>query len=65
VCHVNDKRSPIINVISLSIDIYMKQLIQKLEDRQMQAQEVPPPVLGEGAMLIKNHYSLISPGSDG
>ncbi len=32
----------------------MKQPIQKLEDRRMQFQDVAPPVLGKGTLLIQN-----------
>lgn len=43
----------------------MKQLTQKLKDGQMQVLEVPPPVLGPGMLLVRNHYSLISAGTEG
>jgi len=43
----------------------MKQLTQKLKDGQMQVLEVPPPVLGPGMVLVRNHYSLISAGTEG
>jgi threonine dehydrogenase-like Zn-dependent dehydrogenase len=43
----------------------MKQLTQKLKDGAMQVIEVPPPLLERGMVLIKNHYSVISPGTEG
>ena len=43
----------------------MKQLTQKLKNGQMQVIEVPAPVLGPGKVLVRNHYSLISPGTEG
>jgi len=43
----------------------MKQLTQKLKNGQMQVIEVPAPVLGPGKVLVRNHYSLISSGTEG
>lgn len=43
----------------------MKQLTQKLKSGQMQILEAPCPMLSRGHILIKNHYSLISPGTEG
>lgn len=43
----------------------MLQLTQKLSDGEMLVQEVPAPVLGKGMVLVKNHYSLISAGTEG
>jgi len=43
----------------------MRQLIQTLMNGEIRLIEVPPPVLGKGFILIKNHYSLISPGTEG
>lgn len=43
----------------------MKQLTQKLKDGAMSILEVPPPVLSTGMILIRNHYSLISAGTEG
>ena len=43
----------------------MKQLTQKLKNGQMEVLEVPPPMLGTGMVLVKNHYSLISVGTEG
>lgn len=43
----------------------MLQLTQKLSSGEMLVQEVPTPVLNNGMVLIKNHYSLISSGTEG
>ena len=43
----------------------MQQLTQKLSNGEMTVQEVPEPVLGKGMVLVKNHYSLISAGTEG
>lgn len=42
----------------------MNQLTQKLKDGAMQVIEVPTPVLGQGMILVRNHYSLISAGTE-
>jgi predicted dehydrogenase/threonine dehydrogenase-like Zn-dependent dehydrogenase len=42
----------------------MQQLTQKLNNGEMLVQEVPPPQLGKGMVLVKNHYSLISAGTE-
>jgi len=43
----------------------MKQLTQKLKDGVMTIQEVPVPVLGDAMVLVRNHYSVISTGTEG
>lgn len=43
----------------------MKQLTQKLGSGEMKVQEVPIPQLGTGMVLVKNHYSIISAGTEG
>ena len=43
----------------------MKQLAQKLKNGEIQIIEVPLPVPGSGKILVKNHYSLISSGTEG
>jgi len=43
----------------------LKQLAQKLKNGEIQVLEVPLPVLGPGKVLVRNHYSLISPGTEG
>lgn len=43
----------------------MLQLTQKLRDGSMLVQEVPPPHLAAGMVLVRNHYSLISAGTEG
>jgi predicted dehydrogenase/threonine dehydrogenase-like Zn-dependent dehydrogenase len=43
----------------------MKQLVQTLKDGRIQVIEIPPPIIGSGMVLVKNHFSLISPGTEG
>lgn len=43
----------------------MKQLTQKLRDGLMEVKDVPLPALGPGQILVRNHYSLISAGTEG
>ncbi len=43
----------------------MQQLTQKLSNGEMTVQEMPAPVLGKGMVMVKNHYSLISAGTEG
>lgn len=43
----------------------MKQVTQKFKNGQMEVLDVPVPVLGSWMVLVKNHYSLISPGTEG
>lgn len=43
----------------------MLQLTQKLRSGEMQIQELPLPQLGQGKVMVKNHYSLISAGTEG
>ncbi len=42
----------------------MKQVTQKLKDGQIRLLEVPSPSLREGMILVQNHYSLISTGTE-
>lgn len=42
----------------------MEQLTQNLKNGTMQLLEVPYPALLKGCVLIRNHYSLISPGTE-
>ena len=42
----------------------MKQLVQKLKDGEMSILEVAPPLVSTGMVLVKNHYSLISAGTE-
>jgi len=42
----------------------MQQLTQKLNNGEMLVQEVPAPQIGKGMLLVKNHYSLISAGTE-
>ena len=43
----------------------MKQLTQKLGSGDMVIQEVPYPQVGKGMVIVKNHYSIISAGTEG
>lgn len=43
----------------------MKQLVQKLKDGSMGVTDVAVPVLGAGKILVRNHFSLISAGTEG
>ena len=43
----------------------MEQLTQKLGSGEMLIQELPIPQLSDGMILVKNHYSLISAGTEG
>ena len=43
----------------------MLQLTQKLSNGEMIIQDVPQPTLNKGMILVKNHYSLISAGTEG
>lgn len=43
----------------------MKQLTQKLGSGEMTIQEVPQPQLGPGMVLVQNHYSIVSAGTEG
>lgn len=43
----------------------MEELTQKLSNGEMAVQELPMPQLTAGMVLVKNHYSLISAGTEG
>lgn len=43
----------------------MEQLTQNLKDGFMQLLEVPFPILNKGCVLVRNHYSIISAGTEG
>lgn len=43
----------------------MEQLTQNLKDGFMQLLEVPFPALGKGQVMVRNHYSVISAGTEG
>ena len=42
----------------------MLQLTQKLGSGEMQVQDVPAPMRDNGMVVVKNHYSLISAGTE-
>ncbi|WP_417199526.1 bi-domain-containing oxidoreductase [Bizionia sp.] len=43
----------------------MQQLTQKLGSGDMVIQELPYPQVGKGMVVVKNHYSIISAGTEG
>jgi predicted dehydrogenase/threonine dehydrogenase-like Zn-dependent dehydrogenase len=43
----------------------MEQLTQSLKDGTMQLLEVPFPALSSGCVLVRNHFSVISAGTEG
>lgn len=43
----------------------MQQLTQKLGSGEMVIQEIPYPQSGKGMVIVKNHYSIISAGTEG
>lgn len=43
----------------------MQQVTQKLGSGEMVVQEVPYPQVGAGMVVVKNHYSIISAGTEG
>ena len=45
--------------------VFMEQLTQKLRSGELRVQEVPLPYLTAGQLLVRNHYSLISAGTEG
>ena len=42
----------------------MQQLTQKLKRGEMEVQEVAVPSPGDGQVLVRNHFSLISAGTE-
>jgi predicted dehydrogenase/threonine dehydrogenase-like Zn-dependent dehydrogenase len=43
----------------------MRQIIQTIKSGIIQLLNVPPPLLNRGMVLVRNYYSLISPGTEG
>lgn len=43
----------------------MNQLTQQLKSGKMEILEVPFPILGKGQLLVRNHFSVISAGTEG
>ena len=43
----------------------MKQLVQNLKDGKMELMEVPFPPVKPGCLLVRNHFSVISAGTEG
>jgi len=42
----------------------MKQLLQNYKTGELKLEEVPAPALKPGGVLVKNHYSLVSAGTE-
>src|SRR3989449_2366146 len=42
----------------------MRQVLQSLRDGTLVLEEVPAPALRPGGVLVRNHFSLISPGTE-
>ena len=42
----------------------MKQVIQNFKTGELSVAEVPPPVVSRGFVLVRNHFSLISAGTE-
>ena len=43
----------------------MKQVVADFSTGECQVRDVPPPVVGEGGVLVRNRWSLISTGTEG
>lgn len=43
----------------------MEQLTQQMKSGHMEVMDVPVPALGSGQILVRNHYSFISAGTEG
>lgn len=43
----------------------MKQVLEDLRDGRIWVEDVPPPQLRDGCVLVRNHHSLISSGTEG
>jgi predicted dehydrogenase/threonine dehydrogenase-like Zn-dependent dehydrogenase len=43
----------------------MRQVVLTFKDGKIQVLDVPPPALEKGMILVRNHYSLLSPGTEG
>ncbi len=43
----------------------MQQLVQSLKDGEMKVLEVPFPALSPGHVLVRNHFSVVSAGTEG
>jgi predicted dehydrogenase/threonine dehydrogenase-like Zn-dependent dehydrogenase len=57
-------RYPGLNELKFFRAINMRQVVQKLQNGQLQVIEVPIPPVQKGFLLIQNHYSLISAGTE-
>lgn len=43
----------------------MRQLTQKLKSGEMEVQDLPYPQIGKGMIAVRNHFSIISGGTEG
>lgn len=43
----------------------MQQITQKLKSGEMEVQELPYPQVGKGMVVVRNHYSIVSGGTEG
>jgi len=43
----------------------MKQLTQEIKNGNIEIQEFPWPKIADGQILVRNHYSVISSGTEG
>lgn len=43
----------------------MKQVLQNFKTGELKVEEVPAPIIRPGFVLVRNHYSLISTGTEG
>ena len=42
----------------------MKQILQDARSGKLELAEVPAPAPGPGQVLVRNHYSVVSPGTE-
>ena len=42
----------------------MKQIVQSPKTGKLELAEVPVPAVGAGQVLVRNHYSVMSPGTE-
>ncbi len=42
----------------------MKQLLQNFKTGELSVEDIPPPSLREGGVLVRNYYSLVSSGTE-
>ena len=42
----------------------MKQILQSARSGELELAEVPAPAAGRGQVLVQNHFSVVSPGTE-